>query len=294
MWMTQEDARSDFILAAAPAVLLPIVQGQLLPRVIGTGLAGNAFLRAALVFAFVGLVPLWLARYRSQGIAAFGLDAPREGLTAGLPLAAVFLAAWLAFGLLSDIGVVGALFGRLQALRSLPTVGAGVGLVDAMGLVALLVADVVSTVLLTTFLTTRARQAFREVEMTRVEALRTYGMTAAGVLLVIGLLRTLGETTLVFGIAPGLGLGVVVLLTDRLVQAGTTSSRWTMVAPGLVLVVVEVGFLGLLFNPLETLLVGGTIFTTTLVASVLVETRRYAWAAVPVLVASVVWPLLLR
>lgn len=291
MWMTQDDARSDFVLAAAPAVLYQLVAGELVPRVLGS-FARNSFLQAALLFAFTGLAPLWLARYRGQGAAAFGLDKGREGLVAGFSLAAVFLGVHLVYGLGSDLGVLNGALGVFVGLRTTPTVGGGLSLVDAVGLLALVVARVAGTVLLTTFLTTRARHAFRELDMSRVEALRTYGMATAAGLGLLGVLLALGPNRLLFTLGPAVGAALVVLLADRLVEPGVTSSRWTMIAPGIVLVLVEVGVFGLLRDPLDTLFTGGLIFVTALVASVLVETQRHAWAVVPMLAASVVWPLL--
>lgn len=289
MYISPEDARSDVILAAATTVF-----GGLLVRVL-TGLplyprSGIvvALLDAGWVFVLTGLVPLLLARYRGDGIAAFGLDrsrsAWRSGLLVALPIAVV--------GVLTTLTVTQApylaLLGRFGRVASGPGIGVGVLLVEVASLVALSV----GSLLLVGFLTTRGRDAFRSTEVSLTELVRTFGMGAAVVALAAGTFRLIGGASLLGVLLPVMGLAVVVLLADRLVASAMRTARTAVVTPVVVVAAVHVfaagGLLrGGLFSGMYAAALGAGVAT---VMAVLLESRWRAWAVVPIAVAAHWWP----
>ncbi|MDQ4129917.1 MAG: hypothetical protein M3133_02820, partial [Actinomycetota bacterium] len=233
MWEHPEEARSDFILAAAAAILGPLLLRLLAPfglEAVGSwGLIGGAVF-GVLVFAFTGLVPLLLARYRRGGLAAFGLDAPRNAMSAGVlvavPLVAVGAVEWWA--------VTG----------SLPWALAGV-FAGPPPRVFIALAAFVGSVLLFTFLTVKARDGFARTELAQLQVLRTSGLAASGAALVVGLLLLpIGRVTLVETFLDPLALVAVVLLADRLVQPRVTTSRATILGPAIVALLLQVELFG--------------------------------------------------
>lgn len=284
MWADTEEERSDFILAAATAVFGPlfyIFVIQILP--LGRlGMLG-ALLDAVLIFAVAGLVPLLLARYRGQGAEAFGLDVEtRDGIRAGLLLAAPVVA----------VGLL-ALFAQLGA-RPLIFVGVLGGVIagpfEALITVVRVAALFFGGLLLYTFLTVKARNGFARNEIRQLEALRTFGMGAAGAGAVIGLI-VVATGAVSFGrmLLTVAGLVVVVLLTDRLVTPGAETSRATILAPAIIALLVGVRLFaarGFFVSLWEALLGAGLV----IVLAVLIETRRYAWAVLPVLLAVAIYP----
>jgi hypothetical protein len=288
MWADTEESRSDFILAGAVAIFGPLLYFfviQVFP-VRRLGLVG-ALVEAILIFAIAGLVPLLLARYREQGAAAFGLDVPvREGISAGLLVAAPAVAV----GLLALFRRFGAepllLVGELRLILAGPAA--------ALVLLVQLAAIFVGALLLYTFLTAKARHGFARNEIPQLEALRTFGMGAAGVGVVLGLLvAAQGRIALSQLFLEGVALVVIVLLTDRLVASGATTTRATVLAPAIVALIVRVelfGPTGFLFTLRQAVLGAGLV----VVLVILLETRRYAWAAVPILAAVLLYPSGLR
>jgi hypothetical protein len=281
MWITAEDARSDFVLAAAAALIGPFIQSFVAdlpgyPR----GLVGT-LLGIAWLFAMTGLVPLLLAGYRNHGLAAFGLDQPRDALRTGLVVAApLAVAGWLAFWLNGATPI--------QALQGLlPFLSSGQGLVvDVLALVVV----AAGSLLLYTFLTVRAREAFQQTGLGLVEALRTFGMGAIGVATVLGLLLAISGnvTSLMLRVAGAAGL---VLVTDRYVQPEDTTTRATMLAPAVTVLVFWVFRSGGLFrgNLLDGLYAGSIAAAIAIAVSSLIETRRHAWATAPVLAAAALY-----
>lgn len=280
MWTNPEEARSDFILAAAAAIFGPLLLRLLAPFGLGAvqsrgPVAGALF--GLVAFGFTGLVPLLLARYRGGGLAAFGLDTPRTSMAAGL-LAAVPLV----------------LVGMLKwwvPTRSIPQALAGIfaPVIDdpfGLGFVALgALALFVGSVLLFTFLTVKARDGFARVELTQLQMLRTFGLAAAGASALIGLLLVpTGRIALGVAFLEPLALAAVVLLADRLVQPRVTTSRATIFGPAIVALLLQLELFGgaFLTSLREGLLAAGLI----VVVAVLVETPKAAWAAVPLLAAA--------
>jgi hypothetical protein len=284
-----DEARSDVILAAAAAVLGTFLIGLVtqLPLYPRTGILG-ALVAVFWVFALTGLVPLLLARYRGDGMKAFGLQAQRDAWRRGLVLVAPVAAVGVLQALLVAGDPMGAALGRIgRALRS-PVAAAPV--YSALELVAL----VVGGLMLTTFLAVRGREGFRPVDMSLTQALRTFGMGCAGVALVGGLLRSLGPEVRVGGVLLEVAaLVILILLADRLVPLGPTVPRGAILAPMVVIAVAHLFALGggLLFgNPLIGLHAGGLGAGTAVVVAVLVSARNMAWAVVPLLIAVHWWP----
>ncbi len=289
MYIGPDEARSDVILAAAAAVLGTFLIGLVtrLPLYPRTGILG-ALVAVFWVFALTGLVPLLLARYRGDGLRAFGLHAPRDAWRRGLLLVVPVAAVGVLQALLVAGDPMGAVLGRIgRALRS-PVAAAPV--YSALELIAL----VVGGLMLTTFLAVRGREGFRPVDLSLTQVLRTFGMGCAGVALVGGLLRSLGPEVRVGGVLLEVAaLVVLILLADRLVPLGPTVPRGAILAPLIVIAVAHLFALGggLLFgNPLIGLHAGGLGAGTAVVIAVLVSARNMAWAVVPLLIAVHWWP----
>lgn len=283
MWADTEEARSDFILAAAMAIFGPLLYFFVLRLVpLGPlGMLGHVF-QALLVFAVSGLVPLLLARYRAQGLEAFGLDVePRDGIIAGIliagPLVALGVAIqWLGPGGLrasAIVGVLATLGGPLEAIVSL------VGLVMVFA----------GVFLLYTFLAAKARSAFARNEITQLEALRTFGIATAGLAVIVGLLvATQGRIGGIRILLDPLILVVLILLADRLLDPAAMTTRATVLAPAIVALIVQIELFGgqFLVTARHALLGTGLVIVLT----ILIESRRYAWAALPALAAVTIWP----
>ncbi len=282
MWVDPAEARSDFVLAAAVALFGPLVI-SLLIRVLPWAFRdpSGLYLRAGLLFAFTGLVPLLLARYREQGREAFGLEGPKDGLLAGLLLAIPVVV----------LGVVSIRLDRSARLtRALAGVfGAAFGNpVTVLGVVANVLALFAGALLLYMFLTVKARDGFAHTPITQLEALRTYGMAAAAAAGALGLLVALQvRATPWRPLLSALALAALVLVADRLVTPGATTTRATVLAPAAVALLVGVELLGR--NLLPTLYQGVLAAGFVVVVAVLVETRRYAWATLPLFAAVTVY-----
>lgn len=297
MWMSPEDARSDFVLAAAAALLGSLAVGLLaaLPLYPDVGSLLGSLLYVAWIFVLTALVPLLLLRYRDQDLTGLGLTGDRRGMVAGLLVAAPIVAVGYLRGLPDD-GLVRALLGRFGgSLAGNPVVGgpgpsAGVDLLLNVLFVAVLAA---AGLVFYGFLVTRARDAFRHNDLPIVEGLRTYGMAAAGAGLLLGLLVVLaGPTRFVSVLLHVGGLVLVVLLTDRLVAPGQQTTRATMLAPALVALLAQVlAFGGLFRGDLLLGLFHGVLSAgVVVVVAALVESRRYGWALVPIALATAVYP----
>lgn len=292
MWLSPEDARSDFILAAAALVFGTMVVDFLIGLPFYPRGTLSLWLTPVWVVALMVVPPRFLARQRDQGQEAYGLVADRTGLSDGILLAAPLLAAGYIRSF-SDGNVLGALLGRLRNFAAnspgltrldLPTLVLGVVVLGAAAL---------GSLLLFGLLTVRARDGFRGTDMSLLEALRTYGLGAVGVGTLLGLLIS------VAGAGPppwavlldGFAMVAVVLLTDRMVATGDRTTRATILAPAIVAMVAFVFAMGggLFSQGLAMSLYRGAMAASlAIVFGVLVETRRSSWAIVP-LVAAAVW-----
>lgn len=295
MYISPEDARSDVILAGATTLFggfalqlltrLPFYPRQgVLPLLLGAGW----------IFVLTGLVPLLLARYRGHGLAAFGLERARSAWRSGLMIAAPVAVVGVLVTLGRGGSVGNAVLGRIGA-PLLGLTGSGSAATAAGFLVvalAQLAALSAGALLLITFLTVRGRDAFRTTEVSLTELIRTFGMGAALVALLLGLLRSLGAAQVVPTVLQVLGLAAVVLLTDRLVSPASLVPRTAIVTPVVAVVVLHVFAAGGIFRgDLLTGLYGGAMGAGLAVAiAALIETRWRAWAVVPLIIALHWWP----
>jgi hypothetical protein len=297
VYVSQEDSRSDVILAGATAVFGGFAVGILaqLPIYPRSGLL-PPLLGVVWVFVLTGLVPLLLARYRGDRVAAFGLDAPRAIWTAGLVLALPIVALGVLRQLVIAGTPLGALLGRIGgASFASPVIGdsgAGVLGIGTFLQIALFVVTTVGALLLIAFLTVRGRTAFRSPDVSLTELLRTFGMGAAGVALVLGLVRSIGAAPLLPVLLHVGTLGTLVLLTDRQVPHGPQAPRAAVLTPVIFVVVSHIFATGGLFRGdlLTGLYTGALGAGTATVIAVLLETRNRAWAIVPLVVALHWWP----
>lgn len=292
MWLNPEEARSDFILAASALVFGTLVVNFLFRLPFYPTGSLSLWLTPVWVVLLMIVPPRFLARYREQGTEAWGLVADRSGLRDGILVAAPLAAVGYVRGFSSG-DVLGALLGRLQGF-----VGAAGGLVqiDVVTLVLgvlVLVAAGIGVMLLFGMLVVRARDGFRATDMPLLEALRTYGLGAVAIGTALGALLSLAGAGPPFWavLLDGAAMVVVILLTDRLVDSADRTSRATMLGPAIVAIVAFVFSLGgglFSANLALSLYRGAMAAAVAVVLAVLLETRRAAWAAVP-LVATMVW-----
>ncbi len=292
MWLSPDDARSDFILAASALVFGTLVVEFVFRIPFYPSGDLSLWLTPIWVVLLMVVPPRFLARYREQGLDAYGLVGERTGLADGLLLVAPLLAAGYVRGF-SGGSVVGALLGRL---RGFAANGPGLVQLDLLTLVLgviVLVAAGGGTMYLFGLLVVRARDGFRATDMPLLEALRTYGLGAVAVGTVLGLLISLAgsgpPTWAVF--LDGLAMVAVILLTDRLVATNDRTTRATVLGPAIVAMVAFVFSMGgglFSANLAVSLYRGAMAASVAIVLAVLLETRRSAWTAVP-LVAATVW-----
>lgn len=287
MWMSSEDARSDFILAAAAFLLGGLVR-DFVARLPGYPDGTLGLVLAVLwVFALTGLVPVLLARYRAHGLGAFGLAGGATGMGAGvivaLPIVAVgFLDRWT-----NGIAPLQSALGDLSVLLEPGNV------TELLLTVGFIVATFFGLVLLYTFLTVRARDGFARNVLPLVEALRTFGMGAVGAATILGLLNAIRPGFRPAGVLWTVGgLAIAVLLTDRLVVGGMETTRATILAPMAIAAAAQLFAFGGVFGNQDLLL---SLYLASLAAGVaaiiaaLVETRVRAWSVVPVALAIAVY-----
>ncbi len=290
MWLSTEDARSDFILAASALIFGTLVYQFILFLPFYPRGPLSLWLTPVWVVVLMIVPARFLAGYREQDLEAFGLGSDRSGLADGLLLVAPLVAVGYVQGF-SDGNVLGALLGRL---RNIASPSPGLAALDlqrlTLGIVLLGVAGV-GTVLLFGLMVTRARDGFRATDMPLLEALRTYGLGAVAIGTVFGMLITLANGSATWPVLlEGVAMAAVVLLADRLVATGDRTSRMTILAPAIVTAVAFLLGGGGFFsqNLAMSLYQGAMAAGVVIVLAVLIETRRSAWAVVP-LVAATIW-----
>lgn len=295
MYLSWEDARSDFVLAAAAVML-----GQYVASLIGAIPGYPDFASVPYLVLGIGWVALlavgpslWLARYRRDVPAAFATDQRSRGsLAPGLLLVAPLLVGHLLDAVLTgDLGTILLAFGGTFTLLG-PTVGNFTLTVEtALAMVAVAILAVGSW-LFGSFLVVRARDAFRSPDADLTELVRTFGVGAVGVNLVLGLLvsvrdpRPLGDSLLLAAV-----LFAVVLVTDRFVPARVTTTRATVLGPLLAVVVLWIlnfggPFRGDLLLGLYSASAAGAVIVC---AAAMIEIRQ-GLAAAMLLIASAVYP----
>jgi hypothetical protein len=291
MYLSSDDAKSDVILAAA-VLLFGGLARVIVSQVPGYPRTGTTALVLDLVWMVLltSAVPWWLSRYRGDGIRAFGLDGERSAIGTGLVLAIPVVIAQILIAVLDGRSAIGAVAGNLEPVL------AGVYAQSGLAFWATLARFVVLTVgatLVISFLATRSRDAFpRSPDTSLTELVRTFGMSAAGIALVLGLLRT------VFGPgAPGpvllnaAALIAVILLADRKIPHNILVPRATIAAPAIIVLVVHIFASGGFFrgNLPEGLYLGAMGAGVAILVSALVQLRGLAWSIVPLMLAAHWW-----
>lgn len=281
MWISREAAFSDVVLAPAGIVLGGGVVGllRLVPGWPG-GLVGTLVSLVLVVVLMIGW-PTWLARQRGESSATpspLDMADVGRGAVLSLPVVAAGILLYVAAGL--PLGR--AAFGRFSLL---PTSA------DGLAQLTLVVATALGTFLLVVLVARRATHAFRSPDMSVTAGLRTYGMGAAAAATLLQFLFSLGyDQPLSRGLVVGVALVVTVLLADRAVGPGLTTTRAAILTPGIVaavLWIVQGGFL--LGGPLlPRLASAATAATLALCMGVLVQAGR-TWMTALLPLAAAVW-----
>ena len=293
-----DDAKSDVILAAAVAVIGPTVVAFVsrLPLVPQSG-AIAALIGIGWLALLTLLVPLWLARYRGDGAAAFGLrDTAGPVAVAGAPgtaRAALLLAAPAAVAGAVSLVVLGADAVTVALGRLGPAFWSTDGLTGLLLAILQVVVLIAGSLVLVGFLSVRSRDGFpRSPDTSLTELVRTLGLGAVGVALLTGLVRLATGASVVLLALHLLALVAVLLLTDRLVPAGISVPRTTVAAPLVIVVLLQTfsagGLLGggLLLGLHRGALAAGVVIAIAALGA----TRRGSGVALALVVAVHWWP----
>ncbi|WP_370323856.1 hypothetical protein [Euzebya sp.] len=213
MYLSAEDARSDFFLAAALYVIGPALV-NLLVEALPT-LFANTVMSWVLILIVNGVLiagmPLFLMRYRGEALSGL-LTGGVGALALGFGIAAVFAGA-VAVG-----EVVGG--GRVDLL---------VEVIPARAVVGFLLRWA-SLAVLAIFLVRRAEYAFRPISELQPTLVRQAGIACVGTGVVATVLLLLTGTS-VASLIPAAGLaGMFALASQQLPQAGM-GERWWVFAP---------------------------------------------------------------
>lgn len=284
MWTDPDEARSDFVLAGATALFGPLIiqlfysYTPLSPF----GLFGT-LLSIALLFVITGLVPILLARYRGDGLAAFGLQGGREGIGPGVLIALPVVVLGVVVGWTAGVSPLRAFAGIVPTYLSGPFGG-----IDVILTVLAIAVQFAGMVLLYSFLSVKAREGFGRTEIGQLEALRTYGLAAAGGGLLVGLLAAIGpNVTMSRALLDAAALVGVILVADRFTDMKGQTTRLAVAAPAIVALLLAWDIFGGGF--LVTLRHGLLAAGVVIVVTVLVDGRNYAWAIVPLFAALTIY-----
>lgn len=293
MYTDPEEARSDFVLAAAAYLFGPLLVSLVTGLVVDVPVLGQVWLLLAPLLVTL-LVPYLLARYRGDPAAAYGLAAPlasglATGALIGLPVAlAAVLPLIVLLGGADAPSALGAslLSPAVRTLARALVVGGDLAL-DPLAL-AVNIVRWVGELGLVLYLTVKARDAFRATYRTVPQGVGEIGRWVAIAGAVVAALLALSTLDLFLVLLVALiPLGVaggVVLLLRRLGDPGSTT-RMALIAPLVLLAVRRVELLGLLggrADPLELLLgfwSAAVVAGLALAVSAHLEARRSAWGA---------------
>lgn len=280
--LASDDAQTDVILAAATAVF-----GVSLRAFIQTFAwypqAQNVrrVLDLVWIVALTALVPVLLARYRGDNLAAFGIKTAGLFREPALLIPAFFVVSVTYLLLPGLLTTPQAIFGRaMSPFGVLETVALGFGAFT-----------------LITFVSVRARDGYmRSPDVPLKQLVRTGGMLAAAVTIVTGLLRALGPrptgTAALIALLYGATVVLITVLADRAIPYGMTVTRASIVAPLILVAVSHVFATGGLFR--GDLLTG--VFLTAIAAgtTLLISSRTHlpngTIALVPFLLVIHLWP----
>ena len=265
MYVSPEDARSDLLLAAAVFVFGPVLLSLLLTVIPLTRIPGVSQVLPVIVPALVtAAVPIAMMRYRGEGWATFGLGGPRTGLGWGALLALPIVVA----SILSVVAL------GLAPTNALPA--ARVGQAGWLLTVLSRLATWLGLAILTAYVTTKARDAFRMDFSTIPENMLRIARILAIVVAVAAGLR-LATTLAVSSIALPLGVALTVYLVWRSVQGPTSTGFAVLLAPTVLL---AVGSFLLSFQAarlIEGVWTGAMIAGLGLAMGVIRESRGSAW-----------------
>ena len=261
MYMSTEDARSDFLLAAVVYVIGPGLVSTLLRN---TGsLLDNEVARWLVAIAVplltISAMPLWLMRYRGEGWRSL-LNGTSDAIPLGVALAVPVVLGTLAGDLVAGTSVADSLTGQLQE----PVILVG------------RVLTWLSVGVLVIFLHHRAEYAFRPISEDGASLAQRAAIAALGTAVVATLLL------LIAGASPGnllapLGVGVAYLLATRVVPPGGMWERWQAWSPLIVLALGSVSLFSVLGQQqvfLITARTAGMVCGLGLVAIMALQARK--------------------
>jgi hypothetical protein len=294
VYISPDDAKSDVILAAATALFGGLIRALVaqLPLYPRSGVLA-VVLDLVWILALTAVVPWLLSRYRGDGLAAFGLDGDRSAIAGGIPLALPVIAAQVTLVILLGGSLVQAVGGRIGGVLS-----AG-GALQAGGPTFLILQGArfvvlsLGAILLVSFLATRSREAFpRSPEMSLTEQVRTFGMGAAALSFLVGLLGSLGSIRAFLAMLVTVAaLVAVLLLADRRIPARVSVPRATLIAPAVIVLLTHIFAAGGLLGGglINGIYPGALAAGMTIAVSALVQVRAVAWSIVPLLLAAHWW-----
>lgn len=271
MYTSPDDDRSDLFLAAAVYVIGPQILGIIL-RWLPIPVSAAQVLRLLLVLVTTVLVPFLLIRYRKQRVSDFGFDGPVSaaglGALASLPVVAAYVVGYLVRG-----GVAPPLI----------AIGGGV-FNDVFGLIVDLVAGF-ATMLLVIYVVTKARTSFRTdpayIKPTMLYLGRFTAIAAAiaTVLLMLSLITNRVESAALLEVLlPPLGVAGAAFVVYRGVRGSQLTSRAILLTPMVLLAIAAFTLFGdataVVFGLWQAALLAGV----GLIAGVLLESSRSAWA----------------
>lgn len=229
MYLSADDARSDFFLAAALYVIGPSLFALLAdgaPGLFGT-VAGLWFLGVAVPFLTSAAMPLYLMRYREEPLSALwagGVGSLGSG---------VLIAAPLLLGVAAGEVIAGgrpALLGEVGAL-----------------VLASVIVRWASLAVLAVFLFRRAEYAFRPISETQARLVRQAGIAAAATVGVSTVLLLLDSRPAAALLAAA-GLAATYPLAERLLPQKGMGERWWVWAPVITLALGPLEIFALFFG----------------------------------------------
>jgi hypothetical protein len=287
MYLSADDARSDFFLAAAVYVIGPTLLGLVIravPELVANRVVGT--LLAVLVpFLCVAAMPVFLLRYREESLAALRTGGAR-GLSTGAAVGAVMAVA-VAVGELVGGGAIADLPAALLAgdLGLIPIKPASV---PALGPVYVIVLNRIvywlSLAVLAVFLHRRAEYAFRPISEQQRVLVRQAGMACAITAAVASVLLLLDGRPLA-SLLPAAGVAAAVLLAERLLPQAGLGERWWVWAPVITLALGPLELFAIFFGGadfLRSAQQAAVVALVALVAGMGLHARRSATVAVGV------------
>ncbi len=271
MYTSPDEDRSDLFLAAAVFVLGPQILGIILRWLPLPAVASTA-VQLGIVLATTVLVPFLLIRYRKQRWNDFGFSgatsAAGVGLIASLPVIVAYLVANL-----------------VRGSGPLPFQLVGGGPVTVALDLVLTVITGIATMLLVIYVVTKARTSFRtdpgyiRPTMAYLGRFAAMAAVAATVLLLLTILANRVEITAAAEVLlPPLGVAAAAWLVYQRVRGSQLTSRMILLTPMILLAIGAFTLFGqateIVFGLWQAALLAGV----GLVAAVLFESTRSAWA----------------